>query len=226
MQREFRMFSGARVRARAGATPGLEGYAAVFGQRSEDLGGWRETIMPGAFARALREGQDVRALVNHNPDRLLGRTKSGTLTLAEDSKGLRFSLDTPDTDDARAILESVQRGDIDACSFGFACRSDRWTEAPDPSSPGGSRTLAVREVQDVDLFDVSVVTFPAYPQTSVDVRSLFPDGIPAGVAVRMRALTSDEIRVLLDRDGSGDRERLLAHYAAVAAEGREWLRGH
>jgi HK97 family phage prohead protease len=226
MQREIRMFSGARVRVRAKGAPGLEGLAAPFNSLSVDMGGWRERILPGAFTRALREGQDVRALVNHNPDRVLGRTKSGTLSLAEDPAGLRFSVDTPDTEHARALLESIRRGDMDQCSFGFICARDRWTEAPDPSSPGGSRTIPIRELQDLDLWDVSVVTYPSYPATSVDVRSFFLDGIPEGVAARMRPLTFEEIRMLIDRDGPGDRERVQAHHAAVAAAERAWLRTH
>lgn len=178
MKKEIRTITVAELRAKGGDKPGIEGYAAVFNKRSENLGWFREEIMPGAFSRALKEDQDVRALVNHNPDKIIGRTKSGTLQLTEDAKGLRFSCDLPDTQDARDLLESIKRGDIDQCSFGFAVRKQTWIDEKDPAT---GQMSSVRQLNDVDLFDVSAVTYPAYPQTSVDVRSLFPDGVPEDV---------------------------------------------
>lgn len=83
MKRETRTIRSAELRVRSDGA-GIKGYAAVFNERSEDLGGWREIIMPGAFKRAIREEQDVRALINHDPNLVLGRTKSGTLKLDED----------------------------------------------------------------------------------------------------------------------------------------------
>jgi HK97 family phage prohead protease len=163
-----RVFSGAQVRAAGSAKPGIDGYAAVFNETT-DLGYFSEVIKPGAFSRALKENQDVRCLVNHDENVILGRTKSGTLRLEENGKGLRFSCDTPDTQAARDLLASIARGDVDQCSFGFIVRKDTWTEQDG---------IQMRSVEDVDLFDVSPVTFPAYGGTSCTARSLWPDGMP------------------------------------------------
>jgi uncharacterized protein len=171
MKTERRYLAGAELRATGGNR--LEGYAAVFNSLSEDLGGFRESINPGAFARAIREKQDVRCLFNHDRGAVLGRTRAGTLRLAEDSVGLHFDCDLPDTSTARDLHALIKRGDISQCSFGFVCRDDRWAE-----ESGEVR----RRLLDVDLTDVSAVTVPAYSDTSVSARSLWPDGAPAGVA--------------------------------------------
>lgn len=147
----------------------ITGYAAVFNSLSEDLGGFREKIAPGAFARAIKE-DDVRALWNHNSDCVLGRTKSGTLRLSEDTHGLKIECDPPDAQWVRDLMASIDRGDIDQMSFGFMVRSN----------PDGSRGAQweeengedIRTLTDVELFDVSPVTFPAYPDTEVGLRSL------------------------------------------------------
>lgn len=141
----------------------ITGYAAKFDSYSEDLGGFREKIMPGAFAKRLPNA-DVRALFNHDPNMVLGRNKSGTLDLIEDEVGLRFEVDIPDTQWAKDLRTSMLRGDIDQCSFGFYCKEDRW-EVIDGKD--------VRTLVDVDIFDVSVVTYPAYPETESQVRSLY-----------------------------------------------------
>lgn len=137
----------------------LRGYAAVFNQLSDPLTGLREKIRPGAFKRSVQLGADVRALVDHNPAMIIGRTRAGTLRLHEDAHGLLTEIDLPPTTVGRDLYESVRRGDVSAMSFGFRVVKDVWPE----------RNL--RELVDVELFDVSVVTFPAYPQTTVDVRN-------------------------------------------------------
>lgn len=138
----------------------LKGYAAKFGVLSEDLGGFREKIASGAFARSIEEN-DVRAFWNHNATELpLGRTKSGTLRLTEDDIGLRFEVDLPQTTPAQDLAVSVDRGDVDGVSFGFRTRKDEWAEN------GMIRTLL-----DVDLVEVSPVNWPAYPQTELALRS-------------------------------------------------------
>lgn len=143
----------------------LEGYAAVFESWSEELWGFREMVAPGAFSKTLQDGADVRALLNHNPDFVLGRTKSGTLTLSEDEKGLRCKIELPDTQTARDLHESVKRGDIDQMSFGFITVRDDWVY--DEESDEVRRIL-----KEVKLFDVSPVSFPAYQDTEVDARCI------------------------------------------------------
>lgn len=139
----------------------LEGYAATFGAEAR-IGAMVETIRPGAFAATLAAKPDVLALVDHDPSRVLARTRSGTLRLAEDSRGLAFDLDLPDTTHGRDLLALAERNDLGGMSFAFKVR------------PGGeSRTRERRELLAVDLFEVSVVqAFPAYEGTSVTARSV------------------------------------------------------
>ena len=143
--------------------PKIVGYAAVFGKLSVDLFGFREKIAKGAFSRALKEGQDVRALFNHDPSLILGRTKSGTLSLREDDKGLRYEITPPDTTIGHDAVESIRRGDIDGSSFAFVAKKEDWE---------GDEKESTRTVLDVDLRDVSPATYPAYPDTTVAMRSL------------------------------------------------------
>lgn len=144
------------------AMPVIVGRAAVFDSLSEDLGGWRERIAPGAFAATLAE-DDIRALINHSPDAVLGRNRAGTLTLAEDREGLSVRIEPPDTRYARDLVTSIRRGDVSGMSIGFRTLTDEWNmEDGEP----------VRTLKAVRLYDVSPVVFPAYPQTDVAVRSL------------------------------------------------------
>lgn len=140
----------------------IEGYAATFNQTSEVLGWFVERIRPGAFAKTLREA-DVRALFNHNPDYVLGRRRAGTLELEEDGYGLRFRVVPPDTSWARDLRQSIERGDINQASFAFDAIRDEWNYDVEPNE---------RELVEVRLYDVSIVTYPAYPQTSVSARAL------------------------------------------------------
>ncbi len=137
---------------------GITGYAAVFNRWSEDLGFFKEKIQPGAFKRTIKDN-DVRALINHDPNLIIGRTKNNTLTLKEDDKGLWFDVKLPDTTYANDLRESIRRKDITQNSFGFQTVQDEW------SKDGTKRTLT-----EVKLFDVSPVTFPAYKQTTVKLR--------------------------------------------------------
>lgn len=175
----------------------LEGHAAVFDSQSVNLGWFREVIRKGAFSRALREQQDVRGLVNHDPNKVLGRTKSATLTLREDDKGLAFRIDLGEQSYANDLYEAVKRGDMDQCSFGFSVPpgGDRWTntaESPEyvlDEDEESGRTCMIRELHDVDLADISVVTYPAYEATSaaarsLELRALWPEGLPDGVEQR------------------------------------------
>jgi uncharacterized protein len=135
----------------------LHGYAAVYGVESDDLGGFRERIAPGAFSGVL--DSDVRALLNHNPSEVLGRTKSGTLRLFDEQRGLRFEVDLPDSPIGENVREAVRRKDIDGASFRFTVDKDSWQ--------GDLRT--VERVK--ELKDVTVATFGAYPAASVELRT-------------------------------------------------------
>ncbi len=175
-QREIRISVNAQVRAKDDGKLGIEGYGAVFNE-IYDNGWFKETIKPGAFSRALRESQDVRCLMNHDANLVLGRSKSATLELKEDQKGLHFSCDLPDTQAARDLHQLVKRGDVDQCSFSFRAMAQTWRDEKDADG----HWTTTRELTDVDLYDVGPVTFPAYTGTSVGVRSLFPEGVPAEV---------------------------------------------
>lgn len=143
----------------------IRGHAAVFNQLSEDLGGFREQIAPGAFADAIKT-DDVRALFNHNPDHVLGRNMAGTLKLSEDVRGLAIEIEPPDTQMARDLMTSMERGDISQMSFGFSVRPNgsNWAQNDEGAT--------IRTLTSVRLYDVSPVTYPAYTQTDVAVRSL------------------------------------------------------
>jgi HK97 family phage prohead protease len=161
---EYRAGAALELRAsRADGPPRIRGYAAVFEILSLDLGGFREKIARGTFTRTLRGQPDVRALVGHDPNLILGRTESKTLQLWEDSRGLGFEIDPPDTQLGRDTVTSIARGDLSQASFAFRVvpGGERWSE----DATGG----AIRTLLDVDLFDVSVVAFPATVQTSAEV---------------------------------------------------------
>ena len=173
--------------------PQIVGHAAVFNQWAviwEDrYGEMREIIRPGTFARAIREKQDVRSLFNHDSNFVLGRSKSGTLRLTEDGVGLATITDAPTTPTIRdLVIAPIERGDIDGMSFAFAAtRADKVTTVEKKDGTvimdrGGDRLtirwgkddreIIEREVIDVDLFDVSVVTYPAYEGTDLALRAV------------------------------------------------------
>ena len=155
-------FQEIRLEDRAGKPPVIKGHAAVFDQLSTPMLGFREKIAPGAFRDSVKGGDDVRALFNHDPNYVLGRTKSGTLTLREDNRGLAVEIHPPDAQWAKDLLTTIRRGDVDQMSFGFKVIEDSY------EGDGESR---VRTLRKVELFDVSPVTYPAYPDTDVSVRA-------------------------------------------------------
>lgn len=138
----------------------IGGYAAIFNSPTEIGGYFTEEIAPGAFSRAIAENSDIRALFNHDWNNVLGRTKSGTLQLSEDERGLKFEVTLPNTSLARDLKESMQRGDINQCSFGFIPTEEQWDYNVEP---------AKRTILEVDLFEISVVSIPAYEDTEVNV---------------------------------------------------------
>lgn len=156
--------SGMKIREENGKRR-LEGYFAVFDQPYEVCPGWIESIAPGAFARALASGQDVKVLWNHNPDIVLGSTGNKTADLWEDQRGLPGGVEINEQDqDAKNAYARVDRGDVNGCSFGFEI--SKMEESWDDDGTYRTRILEV-----YPLFEVSPCTFPAYTQTSVTARA-------------------------------------------------------
>jgi uncharacterized protein len=147
-----------------GGGPGtLVGYSVVYDSISQDLCGFREIIKPGCFAESLKSA-DVRCLIDHNPTFLLGRNVPGTLRLFDESKGLRIECDLPDVSYARDLVVTIEREDRDGMSFGFTALEDEWNLDDDG--------CMIRTVLKAEIFDVSAVTYPAYTDTSLALRSL------------------------------------------------------
>jgi len=147
------------------AEPVVSGYAARFNELSEELWGFKEKITQGAFSEAIR-GADIRALFNHDPSQIVARTKNNTLKVWEDECGLRYEF-TPNmkTTAGRDLVEHLRRGDIDQSSFAFSMEGgvEEWDDSGD---------MPVRILKKIGrLYDVSPVTYPAYPSTSVGLRS-------------------------------------------------------
>ena len=146
----------------------LSGYAAVFNRESENLGGFVEVLKPGCFKEVLTNDPDVRGLLNHDANTIFARTRNGSLTLEEDKTGLKFTATIdPSDDDGRKVYQKVKSGLIDQCSFAFSVddKGQEWSDRDDG--------LSLREITNVNyLGDVSAVTYPAYPQTSVIARAI------------------------------------------------------
>lgn len=141
----------------------MVGHAAVFGQAT-DIGGWfREQVEPGAFRSSIKK-DDVRALFNHDPNFVLGRNTAGTLKLKEDETGLRVDITPPDTQFARDLAVSIERGDINQMSFAFSVMEEEWIR-------GEGKELDLRKIKRAKLYDVSPVTYPAYEGTDIAIRS-------------------------------------------------------
>ena len=143
----------------------LEGHAAVFNSDSLEFAGygkpWVERIAPGAFKRTLAEQPDVKALWSHRADSILARAPD-TLKISEDATGLRVEICLIDTQQNRDVLASVRAKLVDSMSFGFSARSVKWEEGKERD---------IRTLLDVDLFEVSPVVWPAYPDTAISARS-------------------------------------------------------
>lgn len=151
-----------RVEAENPANPVIKGYGAVFNSLSHDLGGFREKIVPGAFARTIKGNNDIVSLFNHESSMLLGRTGNGTLTLREDKTGLYMEVNPPAH--RQDVVESIRRGDVPGMSFQFVTVRDSW-EGLDGKEP-------VRTLEEVRLLEVGPVVFPAYQATQVSARAL------------------------------------------------------
>ena len=169
---EQRAYDGELKAAVEGRT--VEGYASVFNSMSEDLGGFREIILPNAFSDVL--DNDVRALYNHDSNYLLARTTSGTLELKEDEKGLYYRFEMPNTSYGNDMLELFRRGDLSQSSFGFTVEKDSWR------MEDGQHVRYIERVG--SLFDVSPVVYPAYTAASSGLRSAEPNGEGAAEVAR------------------------------------------
>lgn len=162
MSREIRAGLPVEVRAEEGEPIRVSGHAAVFNERTSIAGLWDEQIAPGAFRDAISR-DDVVFLINH--DGLpMARTRSGTLKLSEDGRGLYMEAELdPEDPDVRAIVPKMRRGDLDKMSFAFRAEVQEWDD---------SGEVPLRTIQQASLFDVSIVTFPAYDGTDIGLRSL------------------------------------------------------
>lgn len=162
LERRAFALSDIQIRAASDDTGRLHfrGRAVVYDQLSADLGGWQEVVKPGAATRTLAGSPDVRFLINHDANLLLARTNSGTLRISEDADGVLVDADMADVSYARDIAVSLERGDATQMSFAFWVTRDEW-----------SGNLHIVREFDLDGGDVSVVTFPAYPTTSAELRS-------------------------------------------------------
>ena len=161
----------------------LSGYAAVFNEPSLPLP-FREYIAPGAFRKTLQETPDVRLLINHE-GLPLARTKNGTMTLTEDEVGLRFDAVLADTSESRDLYKLIDRGDVDQMSFAFRVIRQKW------NGDRSERTLTEVSLADGD---VSVVTYPAYPATSVEAREALMKAVQA--VKEGREVTGESLIVL------------------------------
>lgn len=157
-----------RAEANEDGSIGMTGYAAVFNSRSVVMWDWWEgsfveEVEPGAFSKTIKDG-DVRLLINHDPNLLLARSRSGTLKLAEDDVGLKVDADMAPTSYAQDLSVSMRRGDMSQMSFAFRTIRDSWAETEDG--------MPLRRLEEVALLDTSIVTYPAYPESQAKVRSL------------------------------------------------------
>lgn len=193
---EVRAIEG-EIRAAGGE---ISGYGAVFNQAAEILPGFREVIRPGAFTRAIEEGADVRALWNHDSNFVLGRRSSGTLAIQEDEHGLKYVVQPPEAQWARDLQVSIGRRDVSGSSFAFVVVTERWTQ-----DAGAGWVL--RELLDLDLIDVSPVTYPAYAGTSVGLRAAGDArrALARYLASQVRGLSQEALQELVDEVLSGAR---------------------
>ena len=178
----------------------IRGIAAVFYKASDpqtEYWLWDdivERLMPGCFDRAIKENQDVRGLYNHEPDHLLGRVSSGTLRLSVSATGLNYEIDQDPADpDHTSVAAKIDRGDLTGSSFAFIARRTVWLEETDAD---GNR-IWVRQIEDVDLYDVGPVTWPAYAATTAG-RSQHRSG-SSQIPIDVQAVIAERDAWLADR---------------------------
>lgn len=186
---EHRSHTGSEVRANMDEMV-VEGYAAVFNSWSNDLGGFVERIDPSAFDGVIGK-RDVRALVDHDWSKLLARESAGTLELSVDERGLKYKIQLPETTLGRDLNVLIARGDIQENSFAFTVGGDKWEERED-----GSYERTITKVE--DLFEVSIVSLPAYNDAKIAQRTL--EGIKETAAAELEAAKKEieERQIMLD----------------------------
>ena len=161
----------------------VEGYAIVFNSESRDLGGFTEVVKENALDKALERNTDVLALYGHDYQNVLGRQSADTLQLEKDERGIKFTLDLPNTQLGRDVYTLVERGDLKGNSFGFTVEKDSWDKKGDK---------VIRTIEQVrDLFEISIVSLPAYEATELtkrnyeeftdDVMDAIPENIVDGI---------------------------------------------
>jgi uncharacterized protein len=181
-KRELRTYTAAQpmtVRTTADGSKQIQGYAIVFNSPSVDLGGFTEICAPSMLNRTLKENPDVLAFRDHKQELLLGRTTAGTLELRTDSTGLAFTITLPKTNIGDDTAENVRLGNLSGVSFGFSTRLDDWIV-----DASGN---VVRTLLDVDLYEISPTSFPAYSATSVNTRSC-----PSALRSKLRTNKRDD----------------------------------
>jgi HK97 family phage prohead protease len=178
-----RRFTTGEVEIRkSGNVTTIEGHAAVFDMLSQNLGGFVERVMPGAFTKTLKEA-DVRALYNHDENLVLGRNKSGTLELSEDDSGLYYRITPPDTTYANDLVKVIDRGDVSNSSFAFMAIDEEWGLS--------EQDFPRRDLLQVHLVDVSPVTYAAYLDTDTGTSGGGRHAALLGLATRAGVAVTD-----------------------------------
>jgi HK97 family phage prohead protease len=161
----------------------VSGYAITYNALSVDLGGFKEIVAPGSLTRSLKENPDVKCLRDHRSELILGRTTAGTLSLEDQPTGLFFRCTLPNTSAANDLAESLSRGDVSGCSFGFNVMNDTWMDDADGN--------LIRTLLDLNLFEISVTSFPAYPSTTAALRDALQSA-PKEIRARLEQRDDDE----------------------------------
>jgi HK97 family phage prohead protease len=199
---------------------------------SQNLGGFCETISNGAFDQTLRDNSDVICCVNHDPSQLLGRTSSKTLKLQKTNNGLVYTCILPNTSLGNDVRELLSRGDLSKSSFAFVCKDDTWDQGKDG--------IPLRTVRSLQLNDCSVVTTPAYLQSTAELTRAIPDSCPVEIrqlieskanqptfdfanhiAELRQKLALDEIQYLIEEDRNLSEEEVRVKNAKIISEIRE-----
>ncbi len=202
----------------------LGGYAARFNERSLDLGGFVEQLLPGCFAACLQTDTEIRALCDHDQTKILAKRSNGSLRISEDSQGLAVEFDVPATSYGDDLIACCDAGLVNQMSFGFFCLEDRWENLQENGKP-----VVLRSVVRADLFEITATSVPAYPSTSLAMRS-FPDGrehieaLMAGATLAAdTAARKAKVQTAIDGHAEWQRTHVAAEMAALDEQYRARL---